>query len=414
MMTTLQYRGDIASDGSIVPFRVAACDSISPVAIQQLQSTPGIEVIDDPLQAQGLLIRSATKFLLQGDFEKYQHLMYLVRVGVGTDNIDMKCASDAGIATVNTPGASTRAVAQRAVTFMLDYAARTVQGTQALAKKNWSRGEKNTEPIDLSERTLGIIGFGRIGQETKRLAEPYFRRIVFTDVRNIEGKIDLIDLLRECDIVSVHVAGSAEVLSAEHISLLKPQALLVNTARGEVVNTEAILQRMDAGLHVALDVFPVEGVNMFQDSLIARIVEHPNFIGTPHTAASDLVTQRKLGLEGVERMKEFAQQGIVNPFDLAGHTLPRVAPAEPKMPGIRGILTHRSIPGVLATITGVIAEFGGNIRELVNEEGDINNGTRLAMTTFDLTDGKKDVALNIMNAITSNLESHQKRLLCFS
>lgn len=412
-MNTIQYKGDIQPDGTVAPFGVAARDGVHPDAVRMLTETDAIDIVDTQ-EAQGMLIRSATKFLQREQFEKYKELMYIARVGVGMDNVDVHLASASGIATVNTPGASTRAVAQRTLAFMLAWSARAIQGTKALLDGQWPKGDKGVEPIDLSEKTLGIIGFGRIGQEVKKFAEPHFARVLFTDVREMPGKIALEELLKESDVVTIHMSGTNEILTAENIALLKPGSLVVNTARGKVINMDALHRRMDEGVHAALDVFPQEGPKMFENEAIRGVVHHPHFIGTPHTAASDPITQRNLGKEGAQRMIEFAHQGVINPYDVPGHTLPRVAPSEPRRPGIRAILTHQSVPGVLATITGVVAKSHTNIRELINEEGQYNDEHKLAITTIDLAEDRPDAALQLLRQIEKELQILRKRLLQYS
>lgn len=415
-MKTLTYKGDIADDGAIVPFRVAARDGVSPDAVARLRDAEGIALVDDPVRAQGLLIRSATKLLIAGQIAAHPDLQYVVRVGVGTDNIDMRRAAEAGVATVNTPGASTQAVARHTLSLMLAWASRTVQGTRALAAHRWPKGEADLEPVDLTEKTLGIVGYGRIGRETARFAQPHVGRILYSDALPVAGAVPLPDLLRESDIVTLHAAADREVLTPEMVALLKPGALLINTARGSTVNTAALLARMDGpdGVHAALDVFPREGKGMFEDPETAAIVAHPRFLGTPHAAASDPVTQRKLGLEGADRMLEFARRGTINPLNLPGHTLPRVEPEEPRTPAIRGILTHESVRGALAAVTGIIARHGANIRQLLNEEGGTNGGPHLAATLFDLEEDRPEEGLKIMRDIAKELRPLKRRLLAFT
>lgn len=413
-MPDIHYRGDIQPNGEVTPFRAVARDNVHPDAVRLLEGSDAIEVIDNITNAQGMLIRSATKFQQDAHFEQCQDLMYIARVGVGMDNINMPLASSYGIATVNTPGASTKAVAQRSLALMLAWSSRAVQGTDALVHDRWPKGDESVEPIDLTEKTLGIIGFGRIGQELKKFAEPHFGRVLFSDVRDIPGKHELEELLIESDVVSIHMSGTNEILTKDNLSLLKPGSLIVNTARGEVINMAALAERMDEGIHAALDVFPTEGPKMFEEESLRTVLHHPNFIGTPHTAASDPVTQRNLGKEGAQRIVEFAHQGIINPYDVPGHTLPKITPKLAKDPHIRALLTHQSVPGVLASITGVVARSKTNILELINEEGSFNGDHKLAVTAIDLAEQREDVALRIMHAIEKKLPILKKRLLKYS
>ena len=406
------YQGDIDSDGDVVPFRVAVRDGVSSDAVDRLESAGNIE-ITDPVNAQAMIIRSKTKLLTDERFDEHPELMMVARAGVGVDNIDMGLASKHGVATINTPGASTTAVAQRAIAFALGHASRIKQGTQAFAEGKWAKKDKTVKPVNTGVQTLGILGYGRIGQATARLAEPFFNDVIFTDERDMDGKVDLETLLERSDVLSVHTGGSEEILGTDELALMKPGALIVNTSRGVVINIRALLGRMDDGVHAALDVFPEEGDGMFSNSDIEALVKHPNFTGTPHTAASDVDTQKQLGLEGARRIQQFAQQGIVNPEDIPGHTLPKIIPGGLKAAGIRAVLMHRSTPGTLEKITGAVAGLGKNISATTNAEGPMNGSTKLAMTAVDVEDVSVDDALKIMDAIEEVVDVQKKRLMSF-
>lgn len=430
-MEPLHYQGDIAPTGELESFRVAARDKVSPEAVRLLTQTPHIEVTDDPTVTQAAIIRSATKFLLEKDLEAYQQLMYVARAGVGVDNIAMPLAAQHGIATVNTPGASTDAVARRSLTHILSWAARVVQGTQALRSGQWPKNLPQVEPIDLSEKTLGIVGHGRIGKRTHEFAEPHFARVLFSDKLAMKDATNLETLLRESDVVSLNVSGSEEMLTPERFAMMRPKALVVNTARGTVINPQALLKHMDGGGAAALDVFPQEGAKMFDSELIQAIVQHPNFIGTTHTAAADPVTQKRLGIEAAERVIEFAEEGTVNPENLPGHTLPCVSlhkkigegngNGETELPRIRIVLTHPSVTDILYHVENAIHQVGVNRGEKINIIADTNaqgkipaiDGSPLAMTFRDLhlTGDQRDVALQVMHEIHKRFQPLKERLL---
>ena len=424
IQTNPHYVGDLGADSSLQPFRIAALDNVHADAVHELASTEGIQIIDEPENAQGILIRSTTKFIDEEVFRRHQQLMQIIRVGVGHDNIDKHLASRHGIATLNTPGASTDPVARRALTFMLAWGGRVLHGTQSLRAGKWDKKQESKQLPDLSEMTLGIIGYGRIGQATARFSQPHFRRILFSDSRDIDGRTPIEELVRESDVITLSVSGNDEVLTPTLIAQMKDHALLVNTARGKNINTAALREKMNQGLTLALDVYPNEPKDekkqeeldkLFGDEVMRSIIQHPNFMGTPHTAASDTATQRKLGLEGAQRMREFATQGIVNPQNIPGHTLPSIEPAQRMLPGIRGILTHESVPGQLEQIAGTIADQRINITNLVNQEGGVNGGHRLAMTTFDLgPEVSAEEARRVMDIIQRRTRAYKTRLLQFS
>jgi D-3-phosphoglycerate dehydrogenase len=413
-MDTLEatYQGDITPDG-IQPFRVDPRDKVSPRAVELLERASHV-VVTEGSDAQGMIIRSETKLKKPGDFERFPDLAYVARAGVGVDNIDMPLAAQNGVATVNTPGASTDAVALRSMTLMQAWAARLYQATNALRGQEWPRGRKDLEPIDLTERTLGVVGGqGRIGRRIRERAADIFGKVLWNDIRtDEEGGVDLDTLLRESHVVTIAASGKQEILTAERLKMLREGALVVNTARGTNVDTKALLEAMDArGIHAALDVYPDEGADMFTKNPHLRdLVAHPNFIGTAHSAVSDPVTQRKLGEEAAQRVVEFAQDGTINPAGLPGHTLPRISLANNHVPGVRAVLVHPSVPGTIERITHPIAQRGVNINGFANGEGP----TKLAATLVHMEGVDPDQALAIMREIERNVDILKRRLLAFA
>ncbi len=408
----IHYKGDVSQCGEPEPFRVAVRDGVSPAAIEELRQTFGVCVNDDPTTAQAALIRSATKFPNAAAFKSWPELMLVGRVGVGVDNINMEGAAEMGVATINTPGGSTEAVARRALTFILNWAAKTRQGTDALAGKEWPKGDPNVEPVSLDEKTLGVVGYGRIGQETGKTIGPFFGKTVYFDP-HVKGGMELGELLRTADVISVHAGGDKEVLTAELLRHVKPGSLLVNTSRGGVINAQGLLDSMDRGIDVALDIFPEEGAKMFESDLIRSITAHPRFTGTPHTAASDPSTQKKLAMEGATYVQDFAQKGTVNERNLPGHTLPRMSLDDPTEPVLRAILTHRSVTGTMAKITGVIGNDGIGIHQISNAEGSVPRKSPLAITGFDLQTENIGDALKVMQKIREEIDVLHGRLMLF-
>jgi phosphoglycerate dehydrogenase-like enzyme len=409
------YRGDIGRDGNTEPFRVEPRDGVSQTVIDMLQATPHMELAEGP-RAQGMIIRDKTKFTDPGSFEPFPELSYVVRAGVGVDNINMKLAAEAGIGTVNTPGASTDPVAQRAMTLMLAWAARLRQAMEALQRHEWSKGRPEIVPIDLSEKTLGVIGGGgRIGEQIRARAASIFGNVLWSDLRaDVEGpgKTDTDTLLRQSDVVALAVDGGGEILTPEKLALIRDGGLVVNTSRGTNVNTEALLTHMDErSLHAALDVFPGEGPDMFsKHPHLTRLVDHPNFVGTPHTAASNPVAQRELGKEAVARMVAYAQEGTINPAGIRGHTLPAVSLSNGHVLGIRAVLFHQSRPGVLESITHSISKRGLNIHSLRNGEGP----DKLAATLVHVQEATPDQALQMLNDIRREVNVYRARLMHFA
>ncbi|MDD5751812.1 MAG: NAD(P)-dependent oxidoreductase [Candidatus Peribacteraceae bacterium] len=428
-METARYRGDLTPTGDIAPFRVAAPEGLHPDAKRKLTDA-GLEFLDEPARAQALIIRSKTNLLLPQAFTQFPDLMYVARAGVGVDNISMPHASEAGVATVNTPGASTHAVAQRVTAFILAWAARIREGTEALRDGRWPKGELNVEPLDTTEKTLGIVGLGRIGRATQRLAGPFFGKVIYYDRDTIgdTSPTPLKQLMEEADVVSVNISGKDQVLTREMLAHLKPGSLVVNTARGTVIDLDTLLERMHEGVSAALDVFPNEGKpDMFrtgtpenpEETVTAKIARHPRFLGTPHTAASDEVTQKKLGLEAAERIIEFAHKGTVNAGNSAGHTLPAITLEKPPSengngyhheetpPRSRVVTLHRSVKGASKRLDEIIAAHDVNIAQSVNAEGP----HKLAMSLHDIDEVSIDVLVQILAALDQDPDVLKRRII---
>lgn len=429
-METPQYRGDLAPDGSIVPFAVEPRDVTSSAAVEKIAGAAGVEITHDAQRARGVLIRSDKKsqFLDDPDFdERHPRVEIIARAGVGHENIHKGRASRRGISTVSTPGPSSEPVAQHALMLLLALARKMPHNMRHLKEHRWAKKLPEVKPLNTRTMTLGIIGRGRIGQALQTMAEPHFREILFADKRDLPGKVNLEELMSRSDAVSIHVDGKKPVITRELLALAKPGLILINTSRGGVVDTEALIEAMEQkGILVGSDVFRKEEPEMFdKDPVLAKLVDHPNFLGSCHTAASDDVTEEALGLEASQRVIEFAQQATVNPENIPGHTLPRLKPDEESgefgngngehhTPVIRMALAHESIPGVLATVTGIVAAHHVNIAKLTNTEGERFDDHQLAMTVADMERVTQETALKIREAIEQAIHPYKSRLLTYA
>lgn len=379
----MKYQGEITERGDLEPFSIGALDKVHADAVNMMSSAQNVEVTDDPAKMQALLIRSATKLHSLQDFQKYPELKHVARAGVGMDNIDMALASQMGIATINTPGASSVAVARRALTFILHWAAKINRNTELLREGKWLKGDKSLETIDTGSMTLGIVGYGRIGRKLHsfvRELEDLFGKVQFSDVANIPDKVDLDALIQQSDAISVHVNGDEEVLTPKRILTLKNDSLVVNTARGNVVNTEAMLQAMnEKNIHYSTDVYAREKPDMFENDVTKRLIAHPNFVGTQHTAATDKGTQRALGLEAAERTLEFAQEGKINSPGLPGQTLGKVMPSQKNQDTVRTVLFHAPSTTIRREVLGFAQSVVKNV-----SVGETVSGPFLQCTIMDI------------------------------
>jgi glyoxylate reductase len=205
-------------------------------------------------------------------------LRIIAQYAVGYDNIDVDCATRHGVYVTNTPDVLTEAVAELTWALILAAARRVVEADRYVRSGEWWRGRTGWHPelmlgVELKGKTIGIIGFGRIGRAVARIASKgfgmkvlyYSRHRASEDVeRELNAKyVDLETLLRESDIVSIHVPLTKEtwhMIGERELKLMKPTAILVNTARGAVIDTNALLKALKEGwiAAAALDVFEEE------------------------------------------------------------------------------------------------------------------------------------------------------------
>ncbi len=271
----------------------------------------------------GLLVRSATtarKDLIDG----CPNLKFIGRGGVGIDNIDAEYARSKGITVFNTPASSSQAVAELVMS-LLFAAARGIYdcGTQmpnhgatefAALKKKYSKG------IELRGKTLGIVGFGRIGQSLAQYALGCGMKVIAFDISSGEFKTLTLDiagtpvkvnipyvtfdkLLEQSDFISLHVpkqANGEAVIGAAEFAKIKKGAVLINSSRGGVIDETELIQHLNNG-HIraaCLDVFTGEPTPNKQ------LLEHPAILATPHIGASTMEAQERIGLEIAEKVRE--------------------------------------------------------------------------------------------------------------
>lgn len=262
-----------------------------------------------------LTVRSATK-VRKDIIDACPGLKLIGRGGVGMDNIDVEYAQEKGIKVVNTPAASSQSVAELVIAHMFNMARFIHQSNREMPikgntefnalKKNYSEG------IELYGKSIGIIGFGRIGQAVAKYAlslgmrvyayDPYITsaiiKIDFFDGSFKEFQINtspIKDFIGKCDFITLHVPGG-EIISEKEISLMKDGVMLINAARGGVINETALLNALNSGkvAHAALDVFTNE------PTPDTALLSHPKISLTPHIGASTKEAQLRIGIELAE------------------------------------------------------------------------------------------------------------------
>ena len=310
--------------------KVLANDGLDQSGIDGLQKA-GFEVITAKVpqeelinyinenQVRTLLVRSATK-VRKDIIDACPSLKIIGRGGVGMDNIDVEYAREKGINVINTPAASSASVAELVFAhlfsgcrFLTDSNRKMpVEGDTKFAelKKAYTKG------VELRGKTIGIIGFGRIGQEVAKMALGLGMRVLAVDnfAEKVNLKVEFFngqsvdfeiktqskeDVLKEADFVTLHVPAQKEfVIGQKEFDLMKNGAALVNCARGGVVDEEALLKALDSGklAFAGLDVF----IN--EPTPAKSILSHPKISLTPHTGASTNEAQDRIGISLAEQI----------------------------------------------------------------------------------------------------------------
>ena len=256
-----------------------------------------------------VIVRSKTKVRSQHIDEAVKgSLKLIIRGGVGVDNIDVAYAESKGIAVRNTPAASSASVAELALGHMFSLARYIGISNVTMGQGQWNK--KAYEGTEIGGKTLGLIGFGRIAQELAWRAKALGMQVVYFQRRGEASGfpeykyLPLEQLLKISDYVSLHIPMPADkkpVLEKEQLALMKPSAFLINTARGGVVEEQALLDALDAGqlAGAALDVFTEEPVQNM------ALCSHPKISVTPHIGGATKEAQARIGGEIVSIIESF-------------------------------------------------------------------------------------------------------------
>ena len=255
--------------------------------------------------ADGLIVRSETR-VDRALLEAGPKLAVVARAGVGVDAIDVAAATDAGIVVLNTPGANTLAATEQTFALMLALLRHVPAASQALREGRWDRAP--FIGTELHGKTLGIIGLGRIGGSVAVRAKAFGMNLLAYDPYVAQSRADafettlvpLEELLASADIVTLHVPltpNTDTLMNAQHLAMMRPQAYLINCARGGVVDEAALLSALDSGIiaGAAIDVVrkeppPAEGTG-------ARLHRHPKVIATPHLGGSTNEALARIAVE---------------------------------------------------------------------------------------------------------------------
>ena len=252
------------------------------------------------------VVRSKTKVRANHiDAAKGSRLKLIIRGGVGVDNIDVAYAEKSGIAVKNTPKASSQSVAELAMGHMFACARYISIAGHTMREGKWEK-KAYGKGIELSGKTLGILGFGRIGQKLCQMARAMGMEVIASDIYHVPGieaelgmtYVEQDELFARADFISLHTPAvdGKPLINAETIAKMKDGAVLINTSRGNNVDEDALLEALNSGKlrGAGLDVYSQEPPQN------AALYAHPAVSCTPHIGAATVEAQKRIGLEIVD------------------------------------------------------------------------------------------------------------------
>lgn len=296
--------------------KILIADPLNPEAFEELKAVSNFDVtlktgMDEAELVKTIpefhvaVVRSATK-VTKNVIDAASNLELIVRAGIGLDNIDVNAAQEKGIQVANTPAATTISVAEH--TFGLMLASVRNHGKANISMKAHKWEKKLFSGTELFEKTLGIIGAGRIGLEVARRALAFGMKVIAYDIIQIKTDVDMIqvpleELLAQADIISFHLPFTEKtkhMVSEEEFEKMKDGVIIVNASRGGIVDEKALLKALESGKirAAAIDVFEKEPPDNFS------LIDHPNVIVTPHIGAAAKEGQKRAGMEVVKILKE--------------------------------------------------------------------------------------------------------------
>jgi len=355
--------------------RILFLENISEVAVRNFRQHGYVQVerINKALTEEQLIneikdihilgIRSKTQ-ITRNVLEAAKKLQAIGCFCIGVNQVDLEAATANGVVVFNAPYSNTRSVAELVIGSAIMLIRRVPDKNKAAHEGTWLK--EATGSYELRGKTLGIIGYGNIGSQVSVLAEALGMKVIFYDIEtklplgNAEDAKSLKELLGRADVVTLHVPETIQtkdLVNKTTLKQFKKGAILINYARGEVVDLEELRKSILAGhmAGAAVDVFPSEPEKN-GDVFITPLQDCPNVILTPHIGGSTEEAQQNIGEDVSIKLFNFLEKGIT----LGSHTVPALA--LPLQEGSHRILhIHNNVPGVLSKINSRLSEKGINI-----------------------------------------------------
>jgi D-3-phosphoglycerate dehydrogenase len=374
-----------------------------------------VETVDRALDPQELIarlpgvdllgIRSKTD-VTDEVLEAAPDLLAIGAFCIGTNQIDLPAASARGVAVFNAPFSNTRSVVELALAEIIALTRRLTQKNSDLHAGVWDKSASGAHEV--RGRRVGIVGYGNIGAQLSVLAESLGMSVSFFDIAdklalgNARRCTSLDELLGSVDIVTLHVdgrPGNADLFGEEQFAKMRPGSLFLNLSRGFLVDHAALRAHIESG-HIsgaAVDVFPVEPKGR-GDEFVSELRGLSNVILTPHIGGSTEEAQQDIGRYVASKLRDYVVDGSTT----MSVNLPQLAlPSHPD--GHRIVHLHHNVPGVLATINGLLADNKVNIEgQLLGTRGDLG---------YVITDVAVDYPAGVPDDLASLPETVRLRVL---
>ena len=310
-----------------ISMKILIADKISESGVSYLREKDGVEVVEaygsspgelkvKAADAAAIIVRSASS-VTREIIEAAPNLRAVGRAGVGIDNIDLEAASDKGVIVMNTPGGNTIATAELTFTHLLCSARPIPQANASMKSGKWDK--KSFQGSELYQKTLGILGLGRIGAEVAKRAQAFGMTVLAYDpylttarAEQLEvKKAELEELFQKADFITVHMPkteATANMINADSLKLMKQGVRILNCARGGLIDEAALAEAVASGKVAAagLDVFVEEPL-----AADSPLREHDRIVMTPHLGASTAEAQENVGLEVAECIYDALTGGFV-------------------------------------------------------------------------------------------------------
>lgn len=283
---------------------------------------------------------------------------------IGVNQVDIKAATQMGIAVFNAPYSNTRSVAELVIGASIMLVRKIVDKNKAAHEGFWLKDATGSH--ELRGKTIGIIGYGNIGSQVSVLSEALGMKVLFYDVEtklplgNATDSKTLKDLMMHSDVITIHVPElitTKNIINKTNLKFCKKGAVLINYSRGEVVDINALKSALESGQldGAAIDVFPIEPEKN-GDAFKTPLQGLPNVILTPHIGGSTLEAQGNIGVDVSSKLFNYLEKGT----STGSHTVPPLA--LPPQEGTHRILhIHNNVPGVLSQINATLSKNNINI-----------------------------------------------------